>query len=73
MSAPDLLKSIQFVVNQSGEPLAVQVSIADWEALLDWLEDAEDRELVKEFLPRLRAGPKAAGALPWEKAAAEWN
>ncbi len=69
----DLLKNVQFVVGQDGRPSAVLLDIASWEALLDWLEDIEDRELVRAMLPRLRAGPKASGALPWADVAAEWG
>ncbi len=69
----DLLKNVQFVVGQDGRPSAVQMDIASWEALLDWLEDIEDRELVRAMLPKLRAGPKASGALRWEDVAVEWD
>ncbi len=69
----NLLKNVQFVVGQDGRPSAVQMDIASWEASLDWLEDVEDRELIRAMLPKLRAGLKASGALRWEDVAAEWD
>ena len=73
MTSPASFKSIQYVVDQQGRPAAVQISIADWESLLNWVEDLEDRALVREVLPRLRKGPAAAGSLQWEDIRAEWD
>jgi len=73
MSATEMLKSVQFVVGQDGRPSAVQMDIKTWEAMLDWMEDVEDRAAVKEAILRLHSGPKAAGALRWEDVKAEWE
>ncbi len=73
MSALEMLKSVQFVVGQDGRPSAVQMSIETWDAVLEWLEDVEDRLVVKEAIPKLRVGPQKAGALRWEEIKAEWN
>ncbi len=73
MSAMEMLKSVQFVVGQDGHPSAVQTSIETWEAILDWIEDVEDRAIVKEALPRLRRGPRQGGALQWDQVKAEWD
>lgn len=35
------LESVQFVVGRDGRPSGVFLDSAGWEALLDWLEDAE--------------------------------
>jgi hypothetical protein len=67
------LKSVQFVVGQDGQPSAVQLDIETWESLLDWLEDADDRALVKQLLPRLRGQPAKAGALRWDEVKSDWN
>jgi predicted DNA-binding protein len=73
MNGLEVLKTVQFVVDREGRPAAVQIDIAAWESLLDWLEDLEDRALVKEALPNLRQGPEKVGALGWEEVRFEWN
>ena len=73
MSAWTKLDSVQFVVGPDGRPTAVQIGIETWNALLDWLEDNEDRALVKAAIPKLRLGPQAAGALRWSDVRAEWD
>jgi len=73
MSTLEMLKSVQFVVGQDGRPSAVQMSLETWDAILEWLEDVEDRLVVKEAIPKLRVGPQKAGALRWEEIKAEWN
>jgi hypothetical protein len=73
MSASGILESVQFVVGQDGRPMAVQMGIETWNALLDRLEELEDRAMVQEALPKLRLGPKAAGALRWQEVKAEWD
>ena len=49
------------------------LEIAAWEALMDWLEEMEDRAIVRAALPRLRMGPEKAGLLRWEDVEAEWG
>ncbi|MBI1800863.1 MAG: hypothetical protein HY259_01590 [Chloroflexi bacterium] len=73
MNAPELLKSVQFVVGADGQPSAVQIKIEDWELLLDWLEELDDRALVKDMLPQLRLGPHATVALRWQDVRNEWD
>lgn len=63
MSTAEMLASVQYVISPDGRPAAVQLSMETWQALLDWLEDVEDRAAVKAVLPRLRQGPQSAGAL----------
>lgn len=67
------LQSVQFVIGQDGQQTGVFLDIAGWEALLDWLEEVEDRALVQATLPRLRTGPQKAGALAWEKIETAWD
>lgn len=69
----EALQSVQFVVGQDGRQTGVYLDATGWEALLDWLEDLEDRALVQSVLPRLRMGPKKAGALRWDEVEAEWD
>ena len=67
------LKSIQYVYTREGKPAAVQIDIESWESFLDWLEDLDDRALIKDILPRLNMGLKKAGALRWDEVKAEWD
>ena len=71
--AGDILKGVQFLIDKEGRPCAVQVEMRVWEKILDWLEDGEDRALVKEAITRLRGGPKAGNARPWEEIRKEWD
>ena len=69
----EIFKSVQFVVGQDGRPSAVQMDIETWETLLDWLEDTEDRALIKQALPKLRSHPAQAGTLRWDDVKSEWD
>jgi hypothetical protein len=69
----ETFKSVQFVVDHDGRPSAVQMDIETWESLLDWLEDTEDRVLIKQALPKLRSHPAQASALRWNEVKHEWD
>ena len=69
----DAFRAVRFVMGQEGRETAVLLTIDGWQALLDWLEDLEDRALVQSILPRLRRGPERIGALRWEEVAADWD
>jgi len=69
----ELLKSVQFVVDSDGNPAAVQLDMATWQSLLDWVEEVDDRKFVREVLPRLRQPPQQAGALRWDDVKEEWD
>jgi hypothetical protein len=73
MSVAELLQAVQFVVKPDGRPAAVQMDMPTWEALLAWLEEGEDRQMVKTKLERLRQGPGMGGALRWDEARADWE
>ncbi len=66
------LKNISFVVDANGKQAAVQVSIDDWRKILDYFEELEDREKVKEILHRLDVHPEKSGALDWREARSQW-
>ncbi len=68
----DALKNIRFVVDASGKESAVQVSMKDWKTLLEYLEEMEDRSVVKENIERLRKGPEKSGALAWQDVKGQW-
>ncbi len=73
MTGLELLKSVRFVVDQEGQPSAVQIDMATWQSLIDWLEEVEDTAAVKAALPRLLAGPERSGALRWNDVREEWD
>ncbi len=66
MSGLEALQSVQFVTIK-GKRFAL-LTAEDWEAMIEWLEDLEDNQIVQAALERLRAGPEAVGAIPLEKA-----
>lgn len=77
VASPDALlqalESVQFVIGRDGHQSGVFMDSAGWEALLDWLEDLEDRALVEQVLPKLRLGPAKSEATRWEEVASEWD
>jgi hypothetical protein len=60
------------VIDSDGNKAAVQVDINLWGELLSYLEDLEDRSLVKDKLARLRQGPEKSGGVNWQNASDEW-
>jgi hypothetical protein len=72
MSGLEALQSVQFVTVK-GKRFAV-IDAGDWEALVDWLEEVEDRQILREALEELgTAGGdrKRAGWSEWGSVAGE--
>lgn len=74
-SVLETLQTAKFLVDASGQRVAVQLTIADWNALLSWIETQEDEELIKVALPQLRAlrepdQPKSW--VSWDAVKDEW-
>ncbi|MCB0236703.1 MAG: hypothetical protein KDG58_21165, partial [Anaerolineae bacterium] len=61
----NVLGTVQFVEAPTGQRLVV-MDADDWISLVEWLEEVEDRQIVRANLARLRAGPEASGAVPLE-------
>lgn len=59
------LSSVQFATAPNGRRVAV-IDAEDWDALIEWLEDREDHEIILSALERLQSGPEASGAIPLE-------
>ena len=53
MSGCELLQSVQFVTVK--EKRFVVIDAEDWEAFVDWLEELEDRQVVRKALDELAA------------------
>ncbi|MEZ4729171.1 MAG: hypothetical protein R3E79_18715 [Caldilineaceae bacterium] len=68
----EAVAAARYMVNASGDKTDVVLPLPIWEKLLEWLEDVEDRALVQVWLPKLKQGPKASGALKWDEVADEW-
>ena len=67
MTALEALQSVQYV-NVKGKRFAV-VEADDWEKALEWLEDVEDSQAVRQALSDLRASGgnrEKAGWLKWD-------
>jgi hypothetical protein len=65
LALSNVLTSVQFVNAPGGRRLAV-LDADEWAGLVEWLEDMEDRRIVRAAADRLRAGPEASGAIPLE-------
>ena len=67
MKGLEALQSVRFVTID-GRRLAV-IDANDWQALIEWLEDLEDNQVVRRSLAELDAAggdPERAGWLRWE-------
>ena len=57
-----VLSTVQFIEAPTGRRLAV-MDADDWIGLVEWLEEIEDRQVIRANLMRLRAGPEDSGAV----------
>ncbi|MCS6880729.1 MAG: hypothetical protein RMK84_11455 [Oscillochloridaceae bacterium] len=73
MTFEELARGVQFMVDQQGHTTAVVLTPELWRQILEALEDAEDRELLRTLRDRIAAGPRAAGALQWNEVSNEWE
>ena len=67
MSGLELLQTVQYVTVKD-QPLAV-LSLEDWEALIEWIETLEDRDVAKQAAGALTSagGDRVkAGWLKWD-------
>lgn len=68
MTAAEALQAVQFVTVK-GRRLAV-LDAEDWEALVEWIEDLEDTQIVRAAFAELSAAGgdrQKAGWLAWDK------
>ncbi len=72
MTTVDLSKRVQFTVDQEGNVTAVVVEPALWQQIMDVLEDADDRVLVKSLASSLSNHPRASGSILWNEVAGDW-
>ena len=65
---------VQYVIGADGKPTAVLLSIAEWERIVEALEDAEDLAIVQQALTELDAADgdlERAGYISWAQARKE--
>jgi tetrahydromethanopterin S-methyltransferase subunit H len=73
MTGPEILQTAQVLRDKSGNPKAVQLSLEAWRSLLEWVEDLEDRAVVKDAIDGLKRSLAQGGALHWDRVAGEWE
>lgn len=59
----------QFITDPDGKCLSVLLPLAEYEALIERLEDLEDLEDAREVLARIERGEEET--VPWETVKAE--
>ncbi len=64
MSGLEALQSVQYV-SAKGKRFAV-VDADSWEAMIEWLEDVEDRDVLKESLADLQQAGGDRSAVGWK-------
>ncbi len=69
----EAIASARYMINAEGNKTDIILPLPVWEKLLAWLEDQDDRALVREMLPHLNMGPEKAGALSWDQVADQWD
>jgi hypothetical protein len=67
MSGLDALQSAQFISHE-GKRLVV-IDADDWEALVDWLETLEDRQIARDAFQALKAAGGDRNRAGWR----EWK
>ncbi len=67
MSGLEALQSVQFVTTK-GKRFAV-IDAEDWETLIDWLEELEDRQVLRQAFGQLRAAGGDRQQAGWQ----EWK
>lgn len=66
MSIDEIAKNIQIVTDAEGNPQAVQVQIAQWQNIMELLEDMQDAIELTE------ARQEKEELIPWEQVKAEY-
>lgn len=72
----EALQSAHFLVDANGQRIAVQLNISAWETLLNWIENQEDKAIVKAALPKLqnlREHPDNPDWVDWTTVQESWE
>ena len=68
----DVLTNVQFVEAPSGRRLAV-IDADDWDGLIEWLEDLEDRQIVRVNLTCRGPGLKHRAQCRWSQSSMSYT
>ncbi len=60
----EAMSSARYLTDQVGDKTDVVLPLEVWEKLVICLDD---RKIIQEWAPRLKAGPVASGALKWNE------
>lgn len=69
MTVNEAVASVQFVVDNKGEPTAALLDISMWRVIVTLLEEAEDQGLFQAYVARRRkaSSPEGMGLILWEE------
>jgi hypothetical protein len=65
--------SILYVIDKNVHPMAIQISIEVWEAILDIFNDYQELNFIKSISHRIIDGPANEHTLAWEEVKREWG
>lgn len=69
----EVMLSARYLTDHVGDRTDVVLPLDVWENLLEWLENLDDRKIIQEWLPRLKVGPVASGAVKWDNIVESWD
>lgn len=64
---------VRYLINARGDKTDIILPMDVWIKLVHWIEKQDDRNVVQQWLPRLRLGPNQAGALAWDDVVDGWD
>lgn len=66
MSLTEILASIQYVTDQQGRQIAVQVNLPAWETLRKLLQELEEDERLGQLMAEVAQDERLEGDAAWE-------
>ncbi len=66
MSVTEILDSVQYVVNQKGQQIAVQLDLLTWKALRHLLTELIEDENLARFMAEIETEEHLEGPAAWQ-------
>lgn len=66
MSVTEILNSVQYVVNQKGQQVAVQLELSTWKTLRHLLEEMVEDEHLARLIAEVEAEEHLEGQNAWQ-------